>query len=363
MKDFFKTLASDEALKRKVIRASLFFILATVIIIAAVVIYVPDQENINNEETNQIAENHVPDQRTIIEDKKTVYDFSENEKNRINRDQQVASQERYFNMGEEKQEDNSTPTPIVNNTPSYSNQNSGTDPFAEYTQKRNANANASRQNNAQSNYSVSHSQYGTKDMWSVERPNQQSSSPVTYNQTATTTNTAPAEVVSAPVVQSKKDLFERGSKANSKGSNFSASIRGTQDLKAGQILRFQTDEEFFINGERIPKNTALFGVLSIAKYRAEIYIENANIGGKIIAVNLSVYGNDGIKGIPIFTDEPIKDARDKTVNEASKHATGSGIVGTAASILGGVVSTKAKDPVVKFIDNQKIILVHNKKSF
>ncbi|WP_267740494.1 conjugative transposon protein TraM [Myroides injenensis] len=331
--------------------------MAIIIVVVIVVFYLPSNEKIVDNENNQVSKNHIPNKKPIIEDKKTVYSFAQNEKNRLSKEQRVAAQERYFNLGEGETETKEDSNPFPNPTTTSNTVVADSDPFAEYVKQRNATTSTTN-TQSQNNSTVPHNQYGTKDMWSVTPTNQ--TTPGSQTPTNTFQNEGAKSSEPVVVAQSKKDLFERGSKARSKNSNFSASIRGTQDLKAGQILRFQTDEEFFINGQKIPKNTALFGVLSLSKYRAEIFIENANINGKIVAVNLSVYGNDGIKGIPVFTDEPVRDAKDKTVNEAARHTTGSGIIGTATSILSGVASSKAKDPVVKFIDNQKVILVQDK---
>ena len=131
-------------------------------------------------------------------------------------------------------------------------------------------------------------------------------------------------------------------------------VRGTQDVKNGQTLRFQTNEEGVVNGIKLPRNTSLFGIVRFNQYRAEIVIETANINGSIIPINLMVYSNDGLKGIPISMDETLKQGRNTAVDDVARRG---GILGKAGNIVGSVVSNKVKEPSVKFIDNQKVLLI------
>ena len=168
--------------------------------------------------------------------------------------------------------------------------------------------------------------------------------------TVQTTETNVNNVVA--VEQSKKDLFENGKQVGN--GTIQAVVRGTQEVKNGQTLRFQTNTAGVISGVKIPRNTSLFGIVRFNQYRAEITIETANINGSIVPVNLVVYSNDGLKGIPISLDESLKQGRNSAVDDVARSG---GILGKAGSVVGSVVPNKVKESSVKFIDNQKVLLI------
>ena len=209
-----------------------------------------------------------------------------------------------------------------------------------------------------------YNRYGNSSMWQVDEPQNSNigySSANNYvenrvqqieqrSTTVQTTETYMNNVVT--VEQSKKELFENGKQVGN--GTIQAVVRGTQEVKNGQTLRFQTNADGVINGVQIPRNTSLFGVVRFNQYRAEIIIETANINGSIVPVNLVVYSNDGLKGIPISLDESLKQGRNSAVDNVARSG---GILGKAGSVVGSVVSNKVKEPAVKFIDNQKVLLV------
>lgn len=207
-----------------------------------------------------------------------------------------------------------------------------------------------------------YNRYGNSSMWQVEEPQNSnigySSANYIENRmqqieqrtTVQTTETYMNNVVA--VEQSKKDLFENGKQVGN--GTIQAVVRGTQEVKNGQTLRFQTNTDGVINGVKIPRNTSLFGIVRFNQYRAEVTIETANINGSIVPVNLVVYSNDGLKGIPISIDESLKQGRNSAVDDVARSG---GILGKAGSVVGNVVSNKVKEPSVKFIDNQKVLLV------
>lgn len=213
--------------------------------------------------------------------------------------------------------------------------------------------------------SSNYNRYGNSSMWQVEEP---VNSNIGYSSvdkndyienriqqieqrtTVQTTETYSNKVTT--IQQSKKDLFEKGKQIGN--STIQAVVRGTQEVKNGQTLRFQTNADGVIGGVKIPRNTSLFGIVRFNQYRAEITIETANINGSIVLVNLVVYSNDGLKGIPISLDESLKQGRNTAVDDVARHG---GILGKAGSLVGTMVSNKVKEPSVKFIDNQKVLLI------
>ncbi|MDN3709943.1 conjugative transposon protein TraM [Myroides ceti] len=210
-----------------------------------------------------------------------------------------------------------------------------------------------------------YNRYGNSSMWQVEEPvnnnigyssankNEYIENRVQQIEQRTTVQTTETYVNNVSTVQqSKKDLFEKGKQVGN--STIKAVVRGTQEVKNGQTLRFQTNEEGVVNGTKIPRNTSLFGIVRFNQYRAEIVIETANINGSIIPINLMVYSNDGLKGIPISMDETLKQGRNTAVDHVARRG---GILGKAGNVVGSVVSNKVKERSVKFIDNQKVLLI------
>src|SRR5690606_4761819 len=123
-----------------------------------------------------------------------------------------------------------------------------------------------------------YNRYGNSSMWQVEEPQNSNigySSANNYVEnrvqqieqrtTVQTTETYMKNVVS--VEQSKKDLFENGKQVGN--GTIQAVVRGTQEVKNGQTLRFQTNADGVIGGVKIPRNTSLFGIVRFNQYRAE----------------------------------------------------------------------------------------------
>ena len=222
---------------------------------------------------------------------------------------------------------------------------------------------ASKKSGAKTN---SYNPYGNASMWTVEEPEDNAigysktqrnrdyieTRQAKNNQPMTPSNDEIVESKPVKAVPSKKDLFEKGRQTGN--GTIKAVVRGTQEIKDGQTLRFQTNEDGVVNGIKIPRNTSLFGIVKFNQYRAEITIETANIKGEIHPLHLVVYSPDGLKGIPISTDEHLKQGRNSAVDEVARSG---GLIGKAGSIVGNVVSNKAKEVSIKFIDNQKVLLI------
>lgn len=212
--------------------------------------------------------------------------------------------------------------------------------------------------------SSNYNRYGNSSMWQVEEPENNTIGYSSTNeylenreqqiaQRTTSVETTEASVNNASTAQqSKKDLFENGKQVDN--GTIKAVVRGTQEVKNGQTLRFQTNEDGVVNGTKIPRNSSLFGIVRFNQYRAEINIETANINGSIVPLNLVVFSSDGLKGIPISLDESLKQGRNTAVDDVARSG---GILGKAGSVVGSVISNKVKEPSVKFIDNQKVLLI------
>lgn len=186
-------------------------------------------------------------------------------------------------------------------------------------------------------------------------PNSSTNAPVTEKKK---TESQSAENADRQEILRRKKLFEGGSAALN-SSKATASIRGTQELKNGQTIKFVTDQDFTINGTNVPKNTALFGVIKFSEHRVNVVINTINVRGEIVNTDISVYSTDGIEGIPVSSDQILNNAKNSSVDEATREA--GGYLGKAGKILGGLISSKNKEAKVRFINNQKVILIINSK--
>src|SRR5690554_491090 len=213
--------------------------------------------------------------------------------------------------------------------------------------------------------SSNYNRYGNSSMWQVEEPEnnvigysstneylENREQQIAQRTTSVEATEASVNNNASTVRQSKKYLFENGKQMDN--GTIKAVVRGTQEVKNGQTLRFQTNEDGVVNGIKIPRNSSLFGIVRFNQYRAEINIETANINGSIVPLNLVVFNSDGLKGIPISLDESLKQGRNTAVDDVARSG---GILGKAGSVVGSVISNKVKEPSVKFIDNQKVLLI------
>jgi len=131
-----------------------------------------------------------------------------------------------------------------------------------------------------------------------------------------------------------------------------AVIRGTQTKKMGESVTIKTTEDFSLKNQTIKANTYLYGKLNVSNARATINITSINNKGNIIPCNITVYGLDGLEGLPI-QNSTIGTATEALEDEARTQV--GGIYGKVGRVLGNMVD-RDRDFKTTFLDNQKIIL-------
>jgi hypothetical protein len=77
-----------------------------------------------------------------------------------------------------------------------------------------------------------------------------------------------------------------------------AMIDGNQKVLQGGAVKLKLGDSITIKGQVIPKGTLVFGTASITNQRLLLEIKNIRLGQAIIPVNLTVYAEDGMPGIP-----------------------------------------------------------------
>nr|WP_315200690.1 conjugative transposon protein TraM [uncultured Flavobacterium sp.] len=78
-----------------------------------------------------------------------------------------------------------------------------------------------------------------------------------------------------------------------------AVIHETQTVVDGSTIKLRLSNDVFIQGLSIPKNSFLFGIVSVKGERLAIKISNIKYRNSIFPVELSVYDLDGVNGIYI----------------------------------------------------------------
>lgn len=138
-------------------------------------------------------------------------------------------------------------------------------------------------------------------------------------------------------------------------NSYPAVIHGQQEISKRGNVRIRLKKEIKTNGYTIPTNTLITGIASFSNDRMNIQINSIRVGKNVIPVVLSVFGSDGMKGLPIQYDETKKIVD----GEVSSEVMG-GIDQVARRIpggIGGVVSGIAKS--VKKKDDISTVLYDN----
>lgn len=235
-------------------------------------------------------------------------------------------------MEDEENNPKPKPTPTVQNTVANNSSNSST------PVRRSSGNNTSRST-------------AVKPQYSTSTPSK------TYN-TSSQSSIAPSQTAEQTEEQEllrRKQLFENGTSTTKNNGKILAYIRGTQEIKNGQTIKFVTDKDFMASGVLIPKNTLVYGTIQYQESRIKVLINSINVNNTIVDTQISVYSTDGIEGLPVNSDQILKDSKNAAVEEASTQA--GGYLGTAGRLLGGLVSAKSKETKVRFINNQKVIFV------
>ncbi|MDP4260109.1 MAG: conjugative transposon protein TraM, partial [Bacteroidota bacterium] len=78
-----------------------------------------------------------------------------------------------------------------------------------------------------------------------------------------------------------------------------AVVEEDQELTAGSTLVLRITEEETVNGVAIPRNTLIYGIVSLNGERMNVSIPSIRCGAAIYPVSLQVYDLDGLPGIRI----------------------------------------------------------------
>lgn len=143
-------------------------------------------------------------------------------------------------------------------------------------------------------------------------------------------------------------------------SEIPAFIHGAQTVKNGNRLALRIDIPVVLsNGQTIPRNTIIYGAITIEQNRVQVAIESIKYRTMIYTLPMTGFGEDGMPGLPVQIEQNQKiigdasssaaaSALDKTISTATR-----GLVGSVVRDISNATKTK-KESYVSFIDNQKI---------
>lgn len=138
--------------------------------------------------------------------------------------------------------------------------------------------------------------------------------------------------------EQRRILLETGQSQYEETVEFSAMIMSSGMVKSGETITIITKEDAYLNFEKIPKGTTMAGIVSFGDNRLQVSFSTIRLKKKIVKVNLSLYGLDGLEGLPVGSDLLSKDVSDTRIEEA----TDIDVTGTKAERIGKRLFKSAK---------------------
>ena len=99
-----------------------------------------------------------------------------------------------------------------------------------------------------------------------------------------------------------------------------AVVHGEQILLAGSVVKLRLLQDVFINGERIPVGSFVFGNTSIDIERLKVVVSSIQFQNRLYPVSLRVFDMDGLEGIHIpgsVSREAVKQTADQGIQSVS----------------------------------------------
>ncbi len=134
-------------------------------------------------------------------------------------------------------------------------------------------------------------------------------------------------------------------------NTLSAVIHETQRIVTGATVQLRLTQDITINGMVIPEDNFLFGKAQLSGDRLSIAISSISFHNYVLPVSLSVYGLDGLPGIPIqgsMTTDVARQSADQSISSM-------GITSLDQSI--GAQAANAGIQTVKTLVSKKVKLV------
>ncbi|WP_143307268.1 conjugative transposon protein TraM [Chitinophaga vietnamensis] len=130
-----------------------------------------------------------------------------------------------------------------------------------------------------------------------------------------------------------------------------AEIPETQTLVTGSTIKLRLTQDVYIAGRLVPKDTYVYGAVSINGERLQVEINSIRLANSILPVAVSTYDMDGMIGIYI----PGAITRDVTKNSADQAIQGLGITSMDPSL--GAQAASAGIETAKTLLSRKVKLI------
>lgn len=162
-----------------------------------------------------------------------------------------------------------------------------------------------------------------------------------------------------PQNEQRRILLETGRSYYEETEEFSAMIMSSGMVRSGQTIILITKEDAYLSFEKVPKGTTIAGTVSFSDNRLQVNFSTIRLkNNKIVKVNLTLYGLDGLEGLPVGANLDNKDINDTGFDEA----TSDNITGTRIERIGkGLLKNSRQRREVKVDLGRDImcILVNN----
>lgn len=347
-------IKADPALKAKVIKASVFFVLFVVVIVAISFSQNKDQNIVDADNKNQISGRIIPADTSSIGSTKDAFYMSRNQ--------------------------DSVNNVITNNatvlggsvTQKKESQNQADAALNEYMANRQASVNRMQNSGGSDTYIApsrrSYNPNGNSQDWTAEKTSVSSidySSKKSNSDNQTYSNPIPPQS-EQPKVLSKEERLQQAiaNKYNSSASSSGpisvvASIYNDQKINGQNTsVRLLLKDKIYINNTTIGTDAFVYGTATVNGSNIIISVPTISYKGKNYTVNLSVYDyRTGEKGIPIKSDNIVGNVQRQAENEATQQI--GRYTGRIGNVITSILSSRNKNSFIFLSDGHKVYLKSN----
>lgn len=351
-------IKSDPVLKSKVIKASIFFGLFIIVIIAISFSQGKDQKIVDADNRNQISGRIIPADTSSIGSTKDAFYVSRNQdsvNNISTNNQTVLGGSVTQKQENQNQADAALNEYMANRQKSVNRmQNSGNSDTYTTPTRRSYNPNGNAQDWTSEKTSVS-SDYSVNKSSNLE--NLSSSYP--------TTPLPPQEQNQVKVLTKEEKLQQAiANKYNSTSSSSGpisvvATIYNDQKINGQNTsVRLLLKDKIYVNNATIGTDAFIYGIATVNGSNIVISVPTISYKGKNYTVNLSVYDyRTGEKGIPIKNDNIVGSAQREGENQATQEL--GRYAGRIGNVITSVLSSRNKNSYIFLSDGHKVYLKSN----
>lgn len=156
-------------------------------------------------------------------------------------------------------------------------------------------------------------------------------------------------------LQERKRKLQTGRNDTEDDKTIKIVINGTQKVRNGQRATFRLSQDAFIEGILVKKNTLVSGICKFEDYRVNIKVTSIRNGKDIIFTDFTIYGMDGLSGIPVDSDTSLNGVRNKAKDEAVSETTSR--IGRVGNVISEAIAPRGNNKEVTLINNHNLILV------